>query len=86
MADSIYLDREFTTNGRTIPAGKISTDDLRDIMVDDKGEHISEAQAKDVQQDLLSRQARYAVYSKGIHERQEHIQDSGKMAVGGGAE
>lgn len=86
MADTIHLDREYSTNGIRIPAGKVSTDDLRDLMKDDKGNHISEDEAKSVQQDLLRRQAKYAQYSRGIHERTEYTHDSGSMAVGGGAE
>ena len=83
MADTIHLDREYTTNGIRIPAGKVSTDDLRALMVNGKGEHISEAEAKDVVQDLLSRQGKYAEYSRGIHERHDNIKDAGSMSVGG---
>lgn len=85
MSDSIFLDREFVTNGARIPAGKVTTEDLRDLMKDDNGVHITEEQAKSVQQDLLRRQARYAVYSKGVHERTEYAKDSGSMAMGGGS-
>jgi hypothetical protein len=83
MGDSIHLDRDYSTNGIKIPAGKISTDDLRELIKDDKGNHITEEEAKSVQQDLLRRQGTYAAYAKGIHERREVTHDSGSMAVGG---
>lgn len=83
MADSIYLDRDYATNGVVIPAGKVSTDDLRDLLKNENGEHISEAEAKAAQQDLMQRQGKYAQYSKGIHERRERISNAGSVSVGG---
>lgn len=76
MAETIYLDRDYSTNGTLIPAGKVSTDDLKaNFKLDDDG-------AKAMVQDLLRRQAKYSEYSKGITERHEHMHDSGTMAVG----
>jgi len=90
MADSIVTERDFVTNGQRIPAGKISTDDLRDLMtVPEKGgklRHISEEEAKEVQQDLLRRQAHYQKYTRGITEKHSITQDAGKVSMGGGAE
>jgi hypothetical protein len=90
MSDRIITDRPFTTNGQTIPAGEVSTEMLQEILtVPTKGNqtrHITEDEAKDVQQDLIRRQKHYNSYTRGITERHEHIQDSGKMAVGGGAD
>lgn len=83
MADSIYLDRPYATNGTTIPEGKVSTEDLRDLLKNENGEHISEEEAKKVQQDLLRRQSQYSQYSKGIHERRERVHDAGSVSVGG---
>ena len=86
MADSISLDREFFTNGVRIPAGKISSDELRDIMPRDaKGEPISEADAKLMVQDLLRRQGKHQAYMKGIHESTRVTSDAGSIAMGDGA-
>lgn len=83
MADTIHLDREYTTNGTRIPAGQVSTDDLRNLIRSEKGTPITEEEAKAVKDDLLRRQARYAEYSKGITERHENVKDAGSMSVGG---
>lgn len=90
MSDTIITERDFHTNGIRIPAGKLSTDDLRDLLTVPAGKgaprHITEEEAKDVQQDLLRRQGRYQQYTKGITERHEVIGNGGTMAVGGGAD
>lgn len=89
MADTIVTDRDYVTNGQRVPAGKLSTQDLQDLMtvpVGPKGEktrHITEDEAKQVQEDLLRRQAQYQKYTRGITERHEHTQDAGKIAMGG---
>lgn len=84
MADSISLDRDFFTNGVKIPAGTINTSDLRDIMPrDNKGEPISEAEAKAMAQDLLRRQGKHQQYMKGIHESTRVTSDAGTIAMGG---
>lgn len=83
MSDSIYLDRPYSTNGVTIPEGQVSTEDLRAVLKNEKGEHISVEEAKLVQQDLMRRQGKYAEYSKGIHERRERISNAGSVSVGG---
>lgn len=73
MADTIHLDRDFSTNGVVIPAGKVSTDDLQSAF------NIDTAAAKAMQDDLLRRQGKYAEYSKGIHERHEYSQNGGSI-------
>lgn len=86
MSDTIVTDRPFVTNGVTIPAGKISTDDIKELMHGPRGGVLTDEQAKEVQADLLDRQKRYNAYTVGIHERHEIMHDSGSMAMGGGAE
>jgi hypothetical protein len=89
MTDTIHLDRDFYTNGTTIPAGAVTSDDLRQLMPvgeGDKRRSMTDDEVKSVQQDLLRRQAKHVTYMKGIHERHEHTHNSGSMAVGGGAE
>ena len=41
---------------------------------------------KDVADDLIRREQKYATYSKGIMEKHEYLSNAGTMAVGGGAE
>lgn len=92
MADSIVTERDFVTNGQRIPAGKLSTQDLQDLMqvpADKSGNkmrHITEDEAKAVQEDLMRRQAKYQSYTRGITEKHTITQDAGKIAMGGSSE
>lgn len=86
MADTIVTESTFTTNGIVIPAGRVSTDDLRSSFRDAKGQPISEDAAKAIQDDLARRQQERNRYLSGIHEKRSYTKDSGSMAVGGGAE
>jgi len=83
MADTIVTEHSFTTNGVVIPAGKVSTDDLRSVMRDAKGQPVSEEYAKAVQDDLLRRQQEQNAYRQGIHEKRSYTKDSGSYGVGG---
>lgn len=86
MADSIHLEREYSTNGVVFKPGQLSTDEIRDRLRGPKGGVMTEEAAQEVQKDIIRRQEKYAQYSKGIHERHEHLQDAGSIAMGGGAE
>ena len=90
MADTIVTESDFTTNGFVIPAGRVSTDDLRANMrvmdVNGKSRNITEEEAKNVQDDLLRRQQERNSYLGGIHEKRSFTKDSGSFGVGSGAE
>lgn len=92
MADqTIVTEREFVTNGTRIPAGKLSTQDIQDLVTvpaDKKGDkmrHLTAEEAAAVQEDLMRRQQHYQRYTRGITERHSTIQDAGKVSMGGGS-
>lgn len=90
MADSgsiqFELDRDFFTNGKKIPGNtRLSSEDLRGIMRNEKNEPLSAAEAVDLAHELIQRQKRHNQYMQGIHEKHDHMQDAGSIAMGSGS-